>query len=174
MKRHFERSNEPVWVAVENRGEVREPDQYFVGKAIGIENVHTERVTVGRTRYDAGDVEFAVNWYARHPSGGEERRIFQIWVPEEITGNTEELTRGPPKKSFNSTELRAIRVPMQKVPSPGADTPVHIAQRLPARRGHVLAAAGFRRVVTQYFADPPDMLWEIPPADERMILDNCA
>ena len=46
--------------------------------------VHTTAGSHGRVRYDAGDLEVAVEWFMRDVSGGDERRIFKAW-----TGNGE-------------------------------------------------------------------------------------
>ena len=35
LKQHFARSNQPIWVAVQNRGE-QDPDQYWIGRALHI------------------------------------------------------------------------------------------------------------------------------------------
>ena len=45
--------------------------------------VYEEPGTQGRVRYDKGDVEFEVQWYARDISGGDERRIFKLWKSTE-------------------------------------------------------------------------------------------
>lgn len=50
---HFEKSNAPVWVAVQNRGE-DDPDQYWIGRATGVKE-HKTGGTEGRVRYDAGE-----------------------------------------------------------------------------------------------------------------------
>ena len=47
--------------------------------------VHEKPGSHGRVRYDAGDVEFEVQWYARDISGGEERRIFKRWAKDDKT-----------------------------------------------------------------------------------------
>lgn len=160
LKSHFEVRNAPVWVGVENRGEAHEQDQYWIGKAVGVHKVHTERGTVGRTRYDPGDIEFSVHWYERDISGGDERRIFRV-RPNSINEN----------HTFNSTELRAINVRMQELPIIGG-APLNVVQRMqPPRRA--TANNHVRRCMHEVRADPPNLLWEIPAGDERLILDWC-
>lgn len=159
LHRHFDLSNTPVWIAIQNRGEFDE-DQYWIGKALGIKKVHTDRGTIGRNRYDPGDVEFAVRWYDRDVCGGDERRIFRV------------ENHGVEGDSFNSTELRAINIPMQKVSLVGEVPLDVVALRLPTRAAtrkhpHVRSALHEQR------ADPPQLLWEILPGDERCILDWC-
>ena len=86
LKAHSGRSSEPVWVAVQNRGE-DELDQYWVGRALRVEKVYTEpgsvAGTTGRVRYDVGDCEIAVHWFQRDVSGGSERRTFKLWAADE-------------------------------------------------------------------------------------------
>ena len=40
LERKFAQSNQPVWVAVQNRGE-DDPDQYWIGKAVKNEAVYS-------------------------------------------------------------------------------------------------------------------------------------
>ena len=54
LVQHFERSNQPVWVAVQNRGE-HDLDQYWIGHALGTK-LHDKPGSVGRVRYDKGHV----------------------------------------------------------------------------------------------------------------------
>ena len=58
LSRHFEQSNEPMWVAVQNRGE-HDPDQYWVGRALRMQAPFTQSGYVEgvdrRERYDVGD-----------------------------------------------------------------------------------------------------------------------
>ena len=68
-------------------GEAEEPDQYFIGRALSIKKIYTERAQVGRTRYDAGDVEIEVEWFQRDVSGGDERRIFRSWSKDVELGD---------------------------------------------------------------------------------------
>lgn len=153
-------SNAPVWVAIQNRGEL-DQDQYWVGKALRVEKVHTERGNNGRNRFDPGDVEFAVQWYERDISGGDERRIFRQGVVKE------------PADTFNSTELRAIHVSLQLVPPVGCVPLDVVALRLPRRaasRGH----PHIRTSLHAQHAEPPHLRWEVLSGDERLILDWCA
>ena len=69
---------------------------------------HKEAGSVGRVRYDVGDVEVAVEWFTRDISGGDERRVFKRWDVDEEAGDA-----GPQVDkvyTFNSTELRMINV----------------------------------------------------------------
>mmetsp|Transcript_27876 Transcript_27876/g.63984 ORF Transcript_27876/g.63984 Transcript_27876/m.63984 type:complete len:155 (-) Transcript_27876:624-1088(-) len=134
---------------------------YWVEKAVRVHKVHMERGTVGRTRFDAGDVEFLVHWYERDISGGDERRIFRA-RPNAMSEN----------HTFNSTELRAINIRMQELPMIGGATLDVVQRRQPPRR----AAANnhVRMCMHEVRADPPELLWEIPAGDERLILDWCA
>ena len=68
-------------------GEAEEPDQYFIGRALSIKKIYTERAQVGRTRYDAGDVQIEVEWFQRDVSGGDERRIFRSWSKDVELGD---------------------------------------------------------------------------------------
>ena len=53
LVQHFERSNQPVWVAVQNRGE-HDPET-SIGRALGTK-LHDKPGSVGRVRYDKGHV----------------------------------------------------------------------------------------------------------------------
>jgi hypothetical protein len=179
---HFSQTNTPVWVAVQNRGE-DEPDQYWIGRATRMV-VYKEGGSVegtgGRVRYDAGDAEISVEWFERDISGGDERRIFKRWDGA-VAGKT---------YSFNSTELRAIKVAMQLVPPVGG-VPLNVVQH-EARPQRIAAAQGNERrveqmnhnplrtnphaitsAVHQQRASPPDQLWEIPAGDEKRVLEKC-
>lgn len=177
--RHFKQTNQPVWVAVQNRGE-DEPDQYWIGRATGINKVFTEAGSVGRVRYSPGDAQIAVEWLERDISGGDERRIFKRW-----DGGTEQ------RETFNSTELRALHVSMQLVSIVG-QVPLNVVQhemRQPRRAAFDEANAAQRQqqhtnplransnfvttVIRTQRAIPPEQLWEIPPGDERRVLDMC-
>lgn len=181
VQRHFEQSNSPMWVAVENRGE-DDPDQYWVGKVLGVEKVHRERGSIGRVRYDVGDVEFVVQWYQRDISGGDERRVFRLWKQREASDETGEKADAGPVAgtvyTFNSTELRAIDIEMQRLPTIGEQ-----AEPPPATRGAPRAAAqrargawrsAIQRAVHEQRGDPPEILWEISAGSERLVLDNCS
>eukprot|EP00327_Prymnesium_parvum_P000927 CAMPEP_0182838076 /NCGR_PEP_ID=MMETSP0006_2-20121128/23096_1 /TAXON_ID=97485 /ORGANISM="Prymnesium parvum, Strain Texoma1" /LENGTH=208 /DNA_ID=CAMNT_0024967047 /DNA_START=353 /DNA_END=979 /DNA_ORIENTATION=- len=158
--KHFQVSNAPIWIAVQNRAEQDDEDQYWVGKALRVEKVHTERGTVGRNRYDAGDVEFAVQWYERDISGGDERRIFTQGMIKEKAD------------TFNSTELRAIHVPMQLIPPVGGVPLDVVALRLP-RRAASRCHPHVRTALHAQHAEPPNTRWEILSGDERHVLDWC-
>ena len=170
LARHFARSNQPVWVAVQNRGE-DDPDQYWLGRALRIEKVHEKAGTVGRVRYDAGDAEIAVEWFQRDISGGDERRIFRAWEADVEAGDS-----GPAEGAvytFNSTELRMINVEMSLVGLVGG---VPLAEVRPARRVAQRAREMIRGIVCRKQpvpALPPARLWEISTGSERRILDLC-
>mmetsp|Transcript_40826 Transcript_40826/g.87094 ORF Transcript_40826/g.87094 Transcript_40826/m.87094 type:complete len:126 (-) Transcript_40826:316-693(-) len=76
LQEKLHQSSHPVWVAVQNRGELG-ADQYWIGKAMRIEQVYDANGRVGRTSYGPGDMEIAVEWFHRDVSGGDERRIFK-------------------------------------------------------------------------------------------------
>ena len=90
---------------------------YWIGRATGINKVHEVAGSVGRVRYDVGDMEIGVEWYERDISGGEERRIFRSRVAADDAGPVVGKVY-----SFNSTELRMINVEMQLVPPVGGVT----------------------------------------------------
>lgn len=176
LQHKFQHSNSPVWVAVANRG-VEDPDQYWIGQALRVEKVHSTPCMVGRTRYDAGDVEFAVAWFQRDVSGGEERRVFRRWVGGmDDSGSGADGFQEGSIHTFNSTELRAINVTMQMVPPVGA-TLLDVVQRSRPQRGAAVRGNQNRRtmmnVVHEQRADPPELLWEIPEAEENAILTWC-
>ena len=50
-------------------------------------------------------MQIEVVWYSRHISGGEQRRTFSLWEPP----------AGAKPFTFNSTEPRAISVPVEEV-----------------------------------------------------------
>ena len=170
LKRHYERSNQPVWVGVQNRGE-DDPDQYWVGRALRIEKTHTVAGRIGRVSYDAGDAEIAVEWFQRDVSGGEERRVFKAWEADEEAGD-----RGPEEGkvyTFNSTELRMLNVEMVLVPPVGG---VPLATVRPGRGAAQKAREAIRGIVCrrqEVTALPPTQLWEITAGSERLILDWC-
>ena len=64
----------------------QDPDQYWIGKALAHHKTHTE-AGGGRVRFAPGDVEFAVEWYQRDISGGDQRRIFKQWARDEEAGD---------------------------------------------------------------------------------------
>ena len=171
----FKQSTNSVWVAVQNRGE-EESDQYFIGKAVRIVKTFQEAGSVGRTRYDKGDMEIEVEWYHRDISGGDERRIFKRWMRDEEAGDP-----GPDEKTtytFNSTQLRSIGVKMQLVPPVGG-VPLEVV-REEARPVRLAAKAAGQNVRNILFtarkqrATPPEQLWEIPTGEESEILLRCS
>ena len=187
LQSHFARSNQPVWVAVQNRGEDNS-DQFWIGRALRIIHTYTESGsavgTGGRVRYDAGDVEIAVEWFERDLCGGDERRIFKIWVADEETEDVGPIAGE--KYSFNSTELRllynpsagpgAIQLEMQPLELIGG-APLNVVQHLAVRGSTRLASVPrpnytCRNVsyhVCQQRADPPNQLWELSAGSERVI-----
>jgi hypothetical protein len=164
--------NEPVWVAVQNRGEV-DDDQYWIGRATSIMQTFKESGSVsgtgGRVRYDAGDMQIAVQWVDRTDVDSE-RRTFELWEPPRGA-------EAPATFSFNSSELRKVKVEMVSVP------PVRAAMRVVARERRVAAtvadasrranAAVVRRAVHATIAPLPAARWIIPVAEENIILDRC-
>ena len=110
--------------------------------------------------YDKGDAEVEVEWFERDVSGGEERRIFKRRPGSEVY-------------TFNSTQLRAIRIEMQ-LQQPVGGVPL---QEVRPSRAHAQAAMKRIRNIlfckTQQCATPPAQLWEITPGSERLILDKC-
>lgn len=164
LVRQFERSTGKIWVAVQNRAE-DEPDAYFIGLATGIQKEHDQPGTVGRVRYSKGDVEIAVEWFDRDLSGGDDRRIFKIW-----DGAQPGVTY-----TFNSTELRAVNVPMQLIPPVGG-VELNVIQRGAPRAAAQRARNSFRsilRVLHEQRAEATSHLWEIPAGDEGLILHHC-
>ena len=104
---------------------------------------------------------------------------FRSWAASEEAGNA-----GPEAGrvyTFNSTELRRIKVEMQPV-LPVGGVPLNVVQpgrRVPRACATAAAAAwqgmrGMVKRVTQQRADPPEQLWEIPAGAERQILDSCS
>jgi hypothetical protein len=199
LQAHFEKSNMPIWVAVQNRGE-DDADQYarnqhklsqiltvvclpicryWIGRALKVAKVYDRAGSVGRVRYDAGDCEIAVEWFQRDVSGGDERRTFKRWV-----ANSEAKDPGPESGkiyTFNSTELRLI-----STASAAAGSAVHLEmQPLEPVGGTALRTCArlvgkprlnYRNVtfhVTEVRAEPPESMWEITAGSERVILDNC-
>lgn len=197
LQAHFEKSDQPLWVGVQNRGE-DDPDQYWIGRASRIIKVYKEGGSVvgsgGRVRYDKEDCEIAVEWFQRDVSGGDERRTFIKWKRVvDADGNVVEA--GPVEGheySFNSTELRlisnpstaagsagdAVRLEMQALPPVGG-APLNEVQRGATRSSGRIAGQphpNYRNVVFQKTttrADPPEQLWEISTGSERAVLDNC-
>lgn len=185
LQAHFGRSSEPIWVAVQNRGE-DDPDQYWIGRALRVEKVYTEPGSIagsaGRVRYDVGDCEIAVQWFQRDVSGASERRTFKVWAEDEEAGDA-----GPADGNtytFNSTELRLINTPsaaagaiqleMRPLPPVGA-VPLNIVQRASSRLAQV-PRPNYRNVAYQACeqrAPPPQQLYEISTGSERAVLDNC-
>ena len=170
LVKHFKQTNQPVWVAVQNRGE-DDPDQYWIGRALRIVKTHEENGTVGRVRFDAGDVEIAVEWYERDISGGDERRVFRRWEADLEAGNG-----GPVEDTvytFNSTELRMINVEMVPVAPVGG---VPLAEVRRSSRVAQRAREIIRNVVSRMQpVKPPSplQLFEISAGSERLILDKC-
>ena len=170
LARQLAHTSAPVWVGVQNRGE-DSIDQYWVGRALRVSKVHAESgsvssVTNRRERYDVGDIEFAVEWYERDISGGDERRILK----REHTDR--EMESG--NYTFNSSELRAINIEMTRVS--GVGVALNVIQRQSTRGAAVHAQQRFRHIlrpVTEVRAAPPDTLWEISPGSESLILQWC-
>lgn len=173
--KHFQSNpNDPVWAAVQNRGE-DDPDQYWIGRVTGIKQVYQRNGSVGRTHYGKGDAELSVTWYERDVSGGDERRTFKRW--EGAAG--EEYT-------FNSTELRllglaasgATRLDMKRLDSGlSGGAALREVQRLPSKRGAAKSAreriAHVTKTVRTQRVAPPAELWEITAASESAILAGC-
>ena len=174
---------------MQNRGE-HDPDQYWIGRALRIVGEHTAGGSVEgvdrRERYDAGDLEIAVEWFQRDISGGDERRTFKSWTADEEAGDA-----GPEAGrtyTFNSTELRAIArrdasttgIEMTALPPIGG-VALNVVQRTAPRRAAAGAARhnwqgvlpGLVRRIQEQRADPPEQLWEISEGSERLILDWC-
>mmetsp|Transcript_3312 Transcript_3312/g.8239 ORF Transcript_3312/g.8239 Transcript_3312/m.8239 type:complete len:726 (+) Transcript_3312:2193-4370(+) len=179
LQAHFQKSTKPLWVAVQNRGE-HDEDQYWIGRATGIEKVHDKASSVGgsvgRVRYDAGDCEIAVQWFERDECGGDERRIFK--AEKHANG---QLKLG----TFNSTELRlislsdnvsapaAIHLEMQPL-EPVGGVPLNIVRASPRLSNVPRPNYRVAHHVCTTRADPPNQLWEIiSVGSERAILDNC-
>ena len=166
--------------------------RYWVGRATKIAKIYDAPGSVagtgGRVRYDKGDAEIAVTWFQRDVSGGDERRTFKAWTADLEAGDA-----GPVEGetyTFNSTELRLIQNPeagpgavqldMIFLPPVGG-TPLNVVQHTaqPERRSSRLVQmprVDYRNVayeMREQRADPPDALWEITAASERVILDNC-
>lgn len=173
---------EGVWVAVQNRGE-DDSDQYWIGRAVGIVREHTQGGTIlgtgGRVRYDVGDLEVEVLWYERDVSGGDERRTFI--ARSDIQTDDEEAPPDRVKYTFNSSELRLIKVnmrPVEPLPGPQLQT---IATRLARVRQQVerlgqyapTHISGVVRAVHTQRATPPMQLWTIDSCDENLILGYC-
>ena len=109
LQRKLDSCNQPVWVAVQNRGEL-DPDQYWIGRATSYkmhEEAGSVTGSVGRVRYDKGDLEITVEWYSRDISGGDERRIFKRWARDERTGDPgpEVTTTSNPKSPCALADL---------------------------------------------------------------------
>jgi len=163
-------------VAVQNRGE-HDPDQYWIGRALRITHVYDKPGTVGRVRYDKGDVEVEVEWFQRDISGGEERRIFKAWAADEEAGDA-----GPEEGrvyTFNSTELRMLHVEMVLVPPVGG-VPLATVQPASVRPPARGAARKARETISGLLyrkqpvaALPPAQLWEITAGSESLILLWC-
>ena len=108
-----------------------------------------------------------MEWYDRHPAGGDERRVF----------SREHTDRQIAESffTFNSSELRAISLEMTMLPDPG-DVRLGVVQRQ-APRGSALAAQSrfqhILRPIREVRADPPDTLWEISTGSEDLILQWC-
>ena len=181
LRAHFlSRPSQSVWVAVQNRGE-DEPDQYWIGRAIRLgepfKSAGSVPGTGGRVRYDVGDCEIEIEWYQRDISGGDERRLFTAWTCV-VDADGKLVDAGPvegQKYTFNSTELRMINVEMQLVPPVGG-VPLDVVRRGSARPAAQAARQnwqGIARCVQTQRADPPELLWEIPAGNERLVLDRC-
>ena len=111
-----------------------------------------------------------MTWRSRphHISGGEERRIFKAWAPDEEAGDA-----GPEEGkvyTFNSTELRMLNVEMVLVPPVGG---VPLGDVRPGRGAAQRARELIRGIVSrvqQVAALPPEQLWEITAGSENLIL----
>jgi hypothetical protein len=146
-----------VWVAVQNRGEDY-PDQYWIGRATRIVKTHTTTGTVqgsGRARYNPGDLEIEVEWLDRTIDDSE-RRTFELW----------EAPAGSPAFTFNSTELRRVKVELEVVHPPRQELNVVARQRR-------LRNAAVVRHERNVSAPAPTRRWTIAAAEENIILSNC-
>ena len=182
LLRKWQQDNAPIWVAVENRGEEDE-DSYWIGKATKVVKRYESAGSVGRVRYDVGDLEIAVEWFHRDVgAGGDERRVFKRWVRNDALTPPDPGPLAGQVYSFNSTELRAINVAMQPVAGIGGPAlevvrrevlprPRRVTQ-VPARLG-TYAQNGIAYRARQQRAEPPEQLWEIPAGDEDLILRRC-
>ena len=78
-------------------------------------------------RYDKGDLEIEVEvWLQRDVSGGDERRTFRVWKATEADEEAGQKADPGPEKgtayTFNSTELRAVGLELERVlPVGGVD-----------------------------------------------------
>ena len=169
---------------------------YWIGRAISYKK-HEEAGSVGRVRYDKGDLEITVEWYSRDISNGDERRIFKRWARDEsiddpgpevtITSNPKSpvllLTSCFPcwqenmTYTFNSTQLRSIDVKMQPV-QPVGGVPLEVVRQeaRPARAAAQAAIQAVRNIVFaahRQRAAPPEQLWEAPASEESEILLHC-
>ena len=112
-----------------------------------------------------------MEWFQRDISGGEERRIFKAWAPDEEAGDA-----GPEEGkvyTFNSTELRMLNVEMVLVPPVGG---VPLGDVRPGRGAAQRARELIRGIVSrvqQVAALPPEQLWEITAGSENLILLWC-
>lgn len=177
LQRKFAQGNQPVWVAVQNRGE-EDPDQYWIGKAVGMTKCTAPGSIEGtgrRVHYDIGDFEVEVEWFTRDISGGDERRILKRWARDETAGDP-----GPEESktyTFNSTELRAIDVKMQPVmPVGGLPLEVVRQEARPVRAAAQVAQGRWSNILYsahRHRAEPPEQLWEIPSGEESSILLKC-
>ena len=84
LKQHFARSNQAIWIAVQNRGE-QDPDQYWIGRALRIVKEYTTGGSVEgvdrRERYDVGE-RFRLIVDAGHVVGGLLAQPFQVVIAE--------------------------------------------------------------------------------------------
>ena len=154
-----------MWVGVQNRyfDDDTEPDHFYVGRAMSVKE-HESGGTSGRVRYDAGDLEITVKWFCRDVSGGDERRVFKRW--EGQPGNV---------YTFNSSELREIKLEMQILPPVGG-VPLAVVRRQPSRATAAKALdriKGLLRVVRGEHAAPPEELYELSAGSESRILMYC-
>lgn len=110
-------------------------------------------------------MEIEIEWFDRHISGGEDRRIFKRERHRSEDGV--EITH-----TFNSKELRAVDVKMQLVPPIGG---VRNESR-PRRQSADAAAHSWRNILYaahRQHAPHMDQLWEISEGEESYILDHC-
>ena len=73
---------------MQNRAEA-DQDEYWVGTAIRIVKEHDRSGTIGRVRYDPGDLEVEVVWKHRVVADSK-RMTFEIWKdakPDQVSTN---------------------------------------------------------------------------------------
>jgi hypothetical protein len=145
--------NGGVWVAIENRGEA-DQDAYWVGKALRVVKVYDKSGSIGRVRYDVGDMEIEVRWMERAVTDSE-RRTFTNWGKAEA-GRV---------YTFNSTELRHMDHDGQKILSAIGRPELNVVQRRMTRSTN--------REVHTVRAEPPGTEYTISASDENVVLGWC-